>query len=270
MTTFFRHNFFMVFGIMLSIIAILVVSPFFGGKDETKINIVKNGIEVEAEITSYDAFIIVDKEFYQIYYKFLDENGHSHSGISTEYMYLDIKEYLDSNTIPIKYDPRTYESVEAFYGAIDLTFVINLISSIVCWGATAVLLFFGIKKGMNNFKEEEVLAKGYDYTARVQNMLFKHEVMGVHYYKLKYTWTGENGVEYIGFDNVAYPPDEIEVLKKNMTVPIKALGKHSFVRGSIDLKTVKKYKKEIKCKFCGEHFFGVKCPKCGSFIDNKE
>lgn len=185
-------------------------------------------------------------------------------------MYLDIKEYLDSNTIPIKYDPRTYESVEAFYGAIDLTFIINLISSIVCWGATAVLLFFGIKKGMSNFKEEEVLAKGYDYTARVQNMLFKQEVMGVHYYKLKYTWVDENEVEYIGYDTVTYPTEESEALEKNRTVPIKAMGKYGFVRLGLNLKSVKPYKKEHKCRYCSTKFTGEQCPTCGSFVEHKK
>lgn len=267
---FFRHNFAFAFAIILMLIAILPTIFVSTRQKHDKDYLLENGIEVVAEITSYDSYINSGMEFIRIHYTYLDEEGNSHKGTATDYMYLDVKKYLDENKIPIKYDPETFQSIEAFYAEIDLSLIVFWIMTIGLWSATILLYIFGIKKGCRNFKENEVFEKGSEYMAKVISMVHCGDFGDTQRYKLKYTWVDENEVEYIGYDTVTYPTEEGETLEKNRTVPIKAMGKYGFVRLGLNLKSVKPYKKEHKCRYCSTKFNGEQCPTCGSFVEHKK
>ena len=181
-------KFFILFAIIFLIPVIILIIVFFNQPNYNYI--LKNGIETTAEIQSGTANTSVkinDVHYYDIRYRFYDENNNVHFGrTSMTYTYQEIIELVKIGTITIKYDPKTFESIEASYnpasdmGNIFLYIMAGVftIADIVLWVKVfkhkkedSAQIYTEIQTAKSNDKNEqaEILADFYNDTTLLES-----------------------------------------------------------------------------------------------------
>lgn len=283
--TFFKHNFVTIFAVFVAFFAIALSYAAFGNRVDYE-HILANGIETEAEVlenTSRSTLVVNDVEYYMVDFEFVDENGHSHIGTTSEtFTYFEMAKLCERGVITIKYDPRTFEAIEASYdpSADNGKNVISILAWVFC-GIDAVLWFFVIKTGIKNIRDKKLAENGREYTAKVSYIKSTLTVNNVPKYKVFYTWVGENGGTMSGSSSSIYNRDEAEALERAGAIQIKAEGKHSVIITTPDMcqhnhfdnvsdeEANQQRIEQLKCDYCGHNITKEDeyCGNCGAQVN---
>lgn len=288
---FFRHNeIFLIMAVIFTIVFVCAGSLFDNRDVE---NLLGKGIEAEATIVPdsyYSNTTINNVKYYCVGYYFSDENGGIHHGKTTSsYTYYEIMDIIDKEVIVVKYDPKTFESVEAFYNRdLDDSRSVILVVKIIFGIATLLLWIISIRNGVNGILLLKVERDGVEYDAVVTQIHSNVRVNGVNKYKVLYEWTDEYGNYRTGASISKYTFRQACMLEEQKDIKIKALGKRScIITGpqNVDIKNKEsqreksvieqRYKDHISnnevCSYCG-HKLGstdTYCPNCGANVIKK-
>ena len=159
--TFFKNNFATIFAIFIAVFAAAFSFWAFANRVDYK-DILENGIETQAEVlknTYYSSLEVNGVAYYTIDFEFVDENGHSHIGTTSEtFTYYEISQLCERGVITIKYDPETFDAIEASYDpSQDSGKNIATTFAVIFCVVDALLWFFVIKTGIRNLKEKKIL-----------------------------------------------------------------------------------------------------------------
>ena len=244
-------------------------------------HILDNGIEVEAEIIpdSYRSSGRVNETtVYKIDFIYIDHNGEKHNGTTlNSYSYFDINILIRQGTITIKYDPETFDSIEASYNAskdknmVTIFAIAFTCADLALWGIAIAIV-------INNLKKKKAEKYGKEYTATVTNYKHTLSTNNVRKYTVYYTWVGENGISYKGSSGSRYLLEEAEALQQAKNITIKAIGKSSVIISTPDLCINNHYNKtedshadnsELKCEYCGHTITKTDqyCNHCGAKVN---
>lgn len=285
---FIKGNFMLIFAVCFAIPVVVLLCFTFADRTDYK-SILENGVETTGYIVENSATSstsINDVSYYSIKYYFKDENLNEHSGKTSEsYTYYEVSQMEKKGTILIKYDPRTFDSIEANYdpskdegtNILWLFLVIFGIIDIVLWVVV-------IKVGKHNLILAKVEREGKEYSANVTGITTNLVVNGVHKYKVHYTWIGDSGLTMEGSSTSKYYYDEAAVLERAKSITIKAIGKNSVIMTTPDMCLNEHYNnysdgiaddltnskpEELKCDYCGHHITKEDdyCSNCGAKVN---
>lgn len=251
--------------------------------------IIQHGVETEATInpSSYDSNVSVnDIRYYNVEYCFYDSDGNSHIGrTSTSYNNFEIKEIIENETIMIKYDPETYESVESSYDrSRDQGRKSSNVFLFAFGGIDLIMWIIIIVNAINNISLKKVYDKGLEYDAEVTSISTHSIENNNSKYKVHYKWTDELGNSYTGSSSYKYLHYQAVDLHNKVNIKIKALGKKSFiltipslgrnendndrVKSPIERRFEKYASKNNRCLRCGQNLKAtdVNCPNCGELV----
>lgn len=282
---FFKHNFLVFLAIFFAIPVVILGSLTFGNSVNYR-HILNNGVETEAEILDHtyrSSLEVNGVPYYRIDFEFVDENGHSHIGTTSEtFTYYEITQLCERGIITIKYDPRTFEAIEASYdpSADNGKNVTSILAWVFC-GIDAVLWFFVIKTGIKNIRDKKLAENGREYTAKVSYIKSTLIINNVPKYKVFYTWVGENGGTMSGSSSSIYNRDEAEALERAGAIQIKAEGKHSVIITTPDMcqhnhfdnvsdeEANQQRIEQLKCDYCGHNITKEDeyCGNCGAQVN---
>lgn len=282
---FFKYNFISIFAIFIAFFAVILSFIAFGNRVNYK-NILANGIETQAEVLehTYRSTLEVNGEhYYRIDFEFVDENGYSHIGTTSEtFSYYEISQLCERGVITIKYDPESFDAIEASYDpSEDLGKNTTTILALFFLGVDAILWLFVIKTGIRNIKEKKLAETGREYSAKVSYIHTNVTVNGVPKYKVNYTWVGEKGTTRSGSSRSTYLRHEAEALEHAGTIQIKAEGKHSVIVTTPDMCQHTHYdnltdeeadqqrQEQLKCDYCGHNISSSDeyCSNCGARVN---
>ncbi len=283
--TFFKHNFLAIFAIFFAIPVIALGALAFGNSVNYK-DILNNGIETQAEVLEHtyrSSLEVNGVPYYRIDFEFVDENGHSHIGTTSEtFTYYEITQLCERGVITIKYDPKTFDAIEASYNSSEDTGKNTMLIFFFVFGGVDVLLWVAVvKTGINNIKNAKIAKTGKDYTATVTHINSNVTVNHVPKFKVHYTWVGENGVTMSGSSSSIYSRYEAEALERAGNIQIKAEGKRSVIMTTPDMCQHNHYdnisnseanvqrQEQLKCDYCG-HNISPKdeyCANCGARVN---
>ena len=283
--TFFKHNVVIIFAIFVAVFAIILSFIAFGNRVDYK-DILANGIETQAEVLehTYRSNLEVNGvPYYKVDFEFVDENGHSHIGTTSEsFTYYEISQICDRGVITIKYDPESFDAIEASYNPSQDTGKKSITTiALVFMGIDAILWFFAIKTGIRNIREKKLAENGREYTAKVTYISSNVVVNDVPKYKVHYTWVGENGTAMSASSRSIYLRHEAEALESAGTIQIKAEGKLSVIITSPDMCQHNHYdnltnevadqqrQAQLKCDYCGHNISSSDeyCGNCGARVN---
>ena len=302
MKVFFKKNIALLLGLLFIFVTLLF--GFVMLKDNINYsNILKNGIETDGYIlpeSYYSNTIVNNVKYYEIGYYFYDEQSNKHEGTtSATYTYSEILEFSEMETIKIKYDPKTFDSVESSFNLYG-TYTKNSIFVLGIFVFFSVLSFvWGIIIGIKEISLVKVKRDGKEYPALVVAKTSGVVVNGVPQYRIVYTWKDELGNNITSKTRCIYTYYEALALEELGKITIKAIGKRSFVTTIPDVsrfyaegqdttvsydenreKSVieKRFEakmlkgKSSKCEFCGQKVNSTYeyCDNCGARINNKK
>ena len=283
--TFFKNNFVAIFAIFVAVFAAILSFIAFGNRIDYEY-ILANGIETQAEVlenTYYSSLEVNGVSYYTIDFEFIDENGNIHRGTTSEtFTYQEIARLCERGIITIKYDPETFDAIEASYDpSQDSGKNVTTALAIAFLVVDAILWVFVVKAGIRNLKEKKIEETGKEYTANVTGIKVGVVVNNVPRYKVMYTWIGENGTTMSGSSKAKYYQREAEALEQAGTIQIKAVGNISVITTSPDMCKHDHYgyltnedariksKEQLKCDYCG-HNISEKdeyCANCGARVN---
>jgi len=298
MITFFKKNFFIWFAVAFLIPVVIIGVFLFAGPVKHE-QLLKTGIETTAYIkpSTYSTnTTVMGEEMYSVGYYFYDEHGDMHDGRTSEsYTYSEIRNIIKKDTILIKYDPNTFDSVEAFYNPSHDTEKIILIVFMSLFGLVDLILWgTAIKKGIYNIRSAYAIKNGQTYRAMVTDYRTNMTVNDKRLYKIQYTWKDSNGDIQSTWSPSEYSMDQAIALKEAQTIEIKAIGNKSAIitnpydvingmmnkhevgyDASDDNETTgyevhnDKVGKKSVCNYCGGEVDSKDkfCPTCGARID---
>ncbi len=283
--TFFKHNFLAIFAIFFAIPVIAFGALAFGNSVNYK-DILNNGIETQAEVLEHtyrSSLEVNGVPYYRIDFEFVDENGHSHIGTTSEtFTYYEITQLCERGVITIKYDPRSFDAIEASYSPSEDTGKNAMLIFFFVFGGVDVLLWVAVvKTGINNIKNAKVAKSGKDYTATVTHINSNVSVNHVPKFKVHYTWVGENGATMSGSSSSIYSRYEAEALERAGNIQIKAEGKRSVIMTTPDMCQHNHYdnisnseaniqrQEQLKCDYCGHNITKQDeyCGNCGAQVN---
>lgn len=254
--------------------------------------ILANGVSTEATIIvgSYSSNVEVnDVDYYSIEFEFSDEDGQKHRGrTSPAFTYYEIKQLESAGTIIIKYDPNTFEAIEATYslsaggnsGTI-IIFSIFTVIDLILWGVTIAMIVKEIKK-------KKIAKDGHEYTAAFVSCAVGVTVNGVPHYYISYSWTDHNGNFREGKSGSDYTYREAKAFEMSQNFQIKATGDdsviitspaqlmHNISQTNPDFQTNWSQQlanhsqpstpKKVQCRYCDCVYDSSldRCPNCGA------
>lgn len=264
------------FSIVLMVPCIILFSNFFGYFKYSAI--ISNGIETEAIVLNmeYANMEIKEEPIYIITYQFYDEQGEMHFGkTQPSFTGKEAMEFINNGYITIKYNPETFESVEASYtffsGGKNIIFIFFLVFTtvdLIIWG---VLIYSIIKSKKNKRIEKD----GKEYTATFISYDSNVTVNNVPMFHIIYTWENEYGEIKQEKTSSDYTLSEAMMFKHAKTFKIKAIGNEGVIvsvptelTGQIELNKLLEI--QNKCQFCGGLYDKQleRCPSCGA-VRNK-
>lgn len=245
--------------------------------------LLKNGTETVATVLPDTKELVVtinNVDYYSIEYYFYAEDGTKHYGETTDtYKSYQIEELIDKGTLLIKYDPKTFESIESSY-KLDNSKNNGQIIIVLIFGSVSALLWvlvFGV--GMTNIKrlklEKKVLLEGKEYIATVSDINTTLTINGVPRYKIIYSWIGEDGRVVTGKTECKYFYQEAIDIKNNKHIIIRAIGPNSVVyklpevdNPGTNLQEILDKSEQVNyfCEYCGGAISKEtkKCDSCGA------
>ncbi len=236
----FRHNMFFVFAAFFAIPVIVLIFALSGYSSFD--NVVANGIRVRAEVIENSASsstTINGVAYYDIAFEFKDENGETHRGRTSDaYTYSEILDLEEAGYLYIKYDPETFEAVQADYNPYSDSTKIMLLVFLAVFGiADMVFWIIVVKRILKNVRLDKVEKSGKEYTAQVTGYSSNTTVNGVAKYKVFYSWVGDEGEEKYGVTDSEYNYDVAAAYHRNKYITIKAIGLDSIIVSKPDMCT---------------------------------
>ena len=275
---------FILLGVILLGAALFLVPNNFSKYQE----IAENGITAEAKIVSNSSDVAVnDVRYYYIRFVFEDKQGNTHEGrTSTRYTYYEVKRLSENKTIVIKYDPATYESIEANYSKSedkksDGLVIMKIIFIVVSLG----LIGSAVASAYNAFMKNKIDKYGVEVNAQVLDMIGGTKVNGVEKFSIKYSWSDPNTGEFIEKKTThKFTKKEAQALIDANTIRIKVLNKKSYIltnvtelvlgnNSSMGSSISDKIYKNKNCQYCGgviEDEDASYCPLCGARISKDD
>lgn len=272
----------LIFAIGILIAIIVLVDNYYSA-----INLLKDGVVTDAYIIEgsekYQGGAL-DQEYYSIKYFFYDENGVKHFGETTNtYILEDIIKMTDNESLKIKFDPNTFESIESSYkytiDTLKLTACIVLsVFDVILW--VIILYDFCLYKVHN-----KININGKEYTAEVLEMFSNLKVNGIDKYKIRLMWQDVKGKTIVSNTNSIYLYNEALEITTARYVKIKAIGKYAIITSySKDLQSLNDKmnlsnntnltETDVRCVYCGYKYNSADkvCPNCGanSIENNKK
>ena len=251
---FLKNTFALFFAIIGLVVIFLIMGPILDTKKYDEI--VANGIETTAEVVDVNSSTItyLDVKYYSVKYVFKDGSGVKHDGDSTHtFTYSDLLLLELDNTILIKYDPETFESIEADYSSKNNPSLIGSTIALVLVGITDLVLWVvAIRIIANAFIKIWVLKNGEETTAEVVNIHSNVRVSNRHLYYIKYKWTDSLGNVRISKTGADYSEEIARELLSRQNIIIKAKGKHSAI--VVD-REIKESAKNITTPYMAQHSF---------------
>lgn len=289
--TFIKGNFLMIFAVAFAI-PVLILSIFIFSDNTDYDDLLKNGIETTGYVIENSATTtttVNDVPYYSIKYYFRDENLNEHEGRTSEsYTYWEITQMEKRGTIVIKYDPKTFDSIEANYDPSEDVGRNTLWIFFAIFGLADVIMWvFVVKAGIHNLLLAKVEKEGKEYSATVTGISSSLVVNGVPKYKVSYTWIGDGGVSISGSSTSQYLYGEAAALESAGTITIKAIGKDSVIITTPDMCLHNHYNniedgvandlppqtpqkpQEVRCDYCG-HYISKNdeyCGHCGAKVN---
>lgn len=280
----FKDNFILIFALFFALPFFFLFPEVFGDKVDYK-HILANGIETEATLiegSERSSVSVNDVNYYCVDYYFFDENMVKHYGTTSEsFSYYDLWQLFENETIMIKYDPKNFDSIEAFYNSskdkgknITTTFII--VFAII----DSILWLFAILKIKRNFKLRKILNVGKEFSAKVVKFDSNMVVNGVPRYKVYYNWISDTGESIQGVSPSIYKLQEAEALQNMRDIQIKAIGKDSVIISKPDFcfdnheQVVHNHSaiqedNQLKCDYCGHNITekDTYCGNCGARVN---
>lgn len=268
------YVFIMLFAFFFMIPSLILFNDFKNGfvyKD-----LVKNGTETYATVVTNSARStseINGVKYYSIEYTFTDSNNETHTGRTSEaYTYSEIVVLKKNGTILIKYNPKTFQSIQATYkmGSSPTTTIFLVFTGvdIIIWG---VAIFLVVKE----IKNRKILKNGKVYIATYVSSGSNVKVNGMPMFHIKYFWENENGEMFEEKSGHDYTYMEAMAFETAKTFKVKAANGKSVIYSTpaelVKLntkneKTKLKQEENIKCEYCGSLYSSKKtqCPSCGA------
>ena len=292
--TFIKGNFLMIFAIFFAIPVIVLAALTFSNNTDYDY-LLENGIEAKGYIIENSAqstTSVNDVSYYSIGYYFRDENLNEHEGRTSEsYTYWEITHMEINGSIYIKYDPETYESIEATYNPSEDVGRNTMWIFFAVFGLVdAIMWVIVIKVGRHNLLLAKVEKEGKEYTANVTGISSNVTINNVPRFKVHYTWIGDSGTTMSGSSTSKYFRGEAEALEMAKTITIKAMGKDSVIMTTPDMCLHNHYNniedgvandlppqtpptpqkpQEVKCDYCGHYVSSSEkyCNNCGAQLN---
>lgn len=260
---------------LILMIFVLVFSNVFTNHFKYQ-NILKTGIETQAEIIdgNYESNLeVMGTSYYRLEYIFVDENNYKHQGKTSEtFTYADVLNFIESGYITIKYNPKTFESIESSYhitASIRSSMIIAGVFIVLDLGSWILAIVLVIKE----FKKVRISSTGKEYDAVFVSYDSHFDITDNPMYSVSYTWKDEFGQIKNGKSGPEYSYQEARALKNAGTFNIKVVGKESVITTNIfelsmhHFETIKKNKSETTtCVYCGTVYDKKldRCPSCGA------
>jgi hypothetical protein len=285
----FKHNYLLLFAIAFSIP--LIVMGFLLSTNLNYASIVANGIETTGYIipNSYDSNLYVnDVPYYHIGYVFYDEYGVEHYGKTSDaFSYYDVMILEEYGLINIKYNPETFEAVQASYSFFDDGTTVALMMMLAIFGLfDLVFWIISIRTILYNLSLIKVGKSGKEYSAMVTHISTNIRINGVDKYKVYYTWTDDTGRACHGASRSQYGFNQAKKLEDAKKIKIMAMGNKSYIVTNPDTLSINyqnapidqvedNYARETVavaanewCDYCGEKISSSDkhCPNCGAKI----
>lgn len=238
--------------------------------------ILENGIKTEAAIikdTAKTNMGINSVPYYSIEYYFFDTNGKKHFGeTSASFTNDEINELERDGFITIKYDKKTYRSIEASY-SFQLSNGLELIFLIVFSSVDLVFWIILIVVMINAIKNKMVIKNGLEFTATLISFNSNTTINDHPIYYIKYYWNNASGERIEGKSKSVYTAREVILFEQAKQFKIKAIGDRSVVvtmpaelKAELYPNQPKLQDFEFECRYCGTSYNKSlkRCPKCGA------
>ena len=222
--------FFLMFAVVFAIPSVAL--GFVVADDVNNRFLAKNGVVTEATVIkgSYKSNTTINGvPYYTIKYSFYDEEWKLHYGTTSQSFTIG-KIYLleEDGTIEIRYDEKTFESIEAGYrfGTIEISMIGMMIAfacvDLVMWSVMTGLL-------VKEIKQHKAYKLGVDYKATFVGYSSGMRVNKIPVYCIVYSWVDDNGETKEGKTGNVYSYEEAEIFRKAKTFYIKAKGNLSII-----------------------------------------
>ena len=287
----FKNNMVMVFAIIFTVVTTII---FVSDRSNKYQNIARNGIQTTANIDYHRNSLspsrtkYMGKSYYSVHYYFEDEDGFTHYGqTSVSFTRSEAVDIIEDGQITIKYNPATYESIQADYKkSNDARHKILIIFQIIFSAMTSLLWIAAIvviTKNIKSPKSVKTEIKGEQYTATVVGIGTDITQNGIQRYYIDYTWTDQSGRNYSNRTASDYSYEHAKLMEQTGQIKIIAKGRNSSIiengivstyqktriTPSKDFITPKKETNEPSkknCQYCGFPLDkdSKKCPICGA------
>lgn len=293
---FLKGNIALLVAIVMLIPVIIVYSTGLNNTKDYEY-ILEHGIETEGYIIP-DSYkhqgVYMNEDYYSISYYFYDEDFNKHvDETASYYSYNEIMELNYRESIKVRYDSETFDSVEAIYKTTGKKFKNSVLIIICILGVVDLIAWiFAIRLGLLGISLLKVEKEGKEYSARVECIAGGLVVNGVPKCKVRYVWDDELGNIKKGWSRYVYTHKEGLALEKQFNIVIKAIGKRSFIVTKPDLSLLdnepkenleipeiaKRYDKYVKknkvivCEYCGHKqkwSDDNTCKNCGARLKDK-
>lgn len=265
---------FLIFALVFCIPSAFGLRGLFKHIENTKI--VSNGVETEAIIIKNSAnsnVTINHKKYYSIEYYFYDREGNKHfDKTSISFTSEEINKLESDGFITIKYNNKTFESIEASYSFslsngldVILFFIFGAIGLVFC-----IILAIIIIKRM---KDKNVYSNGAEILATFVNSNSNLKINDKPMFYISYCWYSATGEYKEGKSKSVYTEREAKLFEEAKKFKIKAMGDMSVILSTPEQLKAQLYPNqhrikdfEQECRYCGSTYNKElnKCPKCGA------
>ena len=290
-----KNSFALLFAIIATVVMFLIADPILDVKKYDVI--VDTGIETTAEVVEVNpsTITVMNVTYYSLKFVFEDEFGIKHTGDTTyAFTYEDLLKLELNNSILIKYDPETLESVEAEFNSKDNPSIKVSIVALVVVGIVGLILWIvAIRIILKAFIKQSVLRNGQETTAEVIKIGSNVRVNGKPLYFIEYRWRDNLGNSHNTQTGADYTEEIAKELASRGNIIIKVKGKHSAIvvdkeveyssRSNPKTYIEEQSYKDIllnrtpiretkKCNYCGQVIEDNAnfCPNCGAEMNEEE
>lgn len=271
---------------VLMIFAICFAVPLFFFVDYiqthiTNQNIVKHGTECVATPLDYYSNITVNNTpYYSISFEF-EVDGKTYEGqTSARYKKNEVNRIFNNNEIIIKYDTKTFNSIEANYTLTTgnttpiIIFSVFAFVDLIFWVAVVVL----IAKAITNLI---TLKSGKQIQVNFGSIEPGVTINGVDMYKISYFWTDENGNHHEDTSEADYTLKQAQAFEHAKTFKVKKwknttqiiTNPYEIAAELIldETQTENSNDNTIFCPYCNNLILKTetRCSSCGAPIQNK-
>lgn len=246
----------------------LVVWCFILASHFHNLDLLKNGIETTAVVTTYKSDVIVnDVPYYKLYFTYMDTEGKTHTGVtSADYT---LSEAESTKTLRIKYNNK-FESIQADYkpNNVVLLWVLPIFGAV---GIGFWIAFF-VELGKGSLAKQ-ILKHGTPNKATFVSASSNIMINNVPYFYIQFEYTDTYGKKHQARTESKYSYEEQEFFQKMGKFDIMEYQGHAAINQKIDIAELNKKLDKQKagyayktCKYCGSVISAQdkKCPNCGS------